>query len=326
MVARPGDRDRRVRRGQAAARLRASAQDGVKGFWVLTGLRSSSGALVPVVRGFVPASAASVGALAPPTGTGRAGRRARATRPGARRRRRAERAGRADPGGRHRRRRQPVGQPDLQRAALRRVGRERPLQPVPAPPANQGGGLDLLNAAYAVQWWLFGVFALLLWWRMVRQDAGRPPTAGGAGRPHRTAARRTARTTEPRSSAPRDRTRSRPPPAGVPRRSAESGGALLRYRFMAFFTGVMLIILTFVAIPVQIWGHNDVLVHIFGFIHGWGFLVYLVTVGRPRAAAALEPAAHRPGGHRRHRAVLLVHRRAPGDEADPGRAGRAARA
>jgi integral membrane protein len=55
-------------------------------------------------------------------------------------------------------------------------------------------------------------------------------------------------------------------------------GALLRYRFMAFFTGVMLIILTFVAIPVQIWGGNDVLVHIFGFIHGWGFILYLVTV------------------------------------------------
>ena len=47
---------------------------------------------------------------------------------------------------------------------------------------------------------------------------------------------------------------------------------------MAFFTGIMLLILTFVAIPLQVWGNNDVLVHIFGFIHGWGFIVYLVTV------------------------------------------------
>ena len=47
---------------------------------------------------------------------------------------------------------------------------------------------------------------------------------------------------------------------------------------MAFFTGTMLLILTFVAIPLQVWGNNDVLVHIFGFIHGWGFIVYLVTV------------------------------------------------
>jgi integral membrane protein len=66
------------------------------------------------------------------------------------------------------------------------------------------------------------------------------------------------------------------PPASRQQRGLP--GALLRYRFMAFFTGVMLIILTFVAIPVQIWGHNDGLVHIFGFIHGWGFVVYLVTV------------------------------------------------
>jgi integral membrane protein len=54
--------------------------------------------------------------------------------------------------------------------------------------------------------------------------------------------------------------------------------ALKRYRFMAFFTGVMLLILTFVAIPMQIWAHNDTLVHIFGFIHGWGFVVYLLSV------------------------------------------------
>jgi integral membrane protein len=46
---------------------------------------------------------------------------------------------------------------------------------------------------------------------------------------------------------------------------------------MAFFTGVMLIILTFVAIPLQVWAHNDAMVHVFGFIHGWGYVVYLVT-------------------------------------------------
>jgi integral membrane protein len=59
-------------------------------------------------------------------------------------------------------------------------------------------------------------------------------------------------------------------------RSARS--ALLRYRFMAFFTGVMLIILTFVAIPLQVWGHNATMVHIFGFIHGWGYIIYLLAV------------------------------------------------
>ncbi len=67
-----------------------------------------------------------------------------------------------------------------------------------------------------------------------------------------------------------------PPPPDRRLRSARS--ALKRYRFMAFFTGVMLLILTFVAIPLQIWAHNDALVHVFGFIHGWGYVVYLLAV------------------------------------------------
>jgi integral membrane protein len=62
------------------------------------------------------------------------------------------------------------------------------------------------------------------------------------------------------------------------KRLRSTRSALMRYRFMAFFTGVMLLILTFVAIPLQVWAHNDTMVHIFGFIHGWGFVVYLVTV------------------------------------------------
>ena len=45
------------------------------------------------------------------------------------------------------------------------------LTAVPPAPVDEGGGLGLRNAAYALQWWLFGAFALLLWWRMVRQDA-----------------------------------------------------------------------------------------------------------------------------------------------------------
>ena len=68
----------------------------------------------------------------------------------------------------------------------------------------------------------------------------------------------------------------RPPSPHPTPRSAP--GALRRYRFMAFFTGVMLLILTFVAIPLQVFADNDTLVHIFGFIHGWGFVIYLVTV------------------------------------------------
>ncbi len=42
-------------------------------------------------------------------------------------------------------------------------------QLVPAPtPASPG--VAWRNAAYAVQWWVFAGFALLLWWKMVRQE------------------------------------------------------------------------------------------------------------------------------------------------------------
>ncbi|MBO1752274.1 SURF1 family protein [Actinotalea sp. BY-33] len=39
------------------------------------------------------------------------------------------------------------------------------------PPTISGGGLDLQNLAYAVQWWIFGGFALVLWLRVVRDRA-----------------------------------------------------------------------------------------------------------------------------------------------------------
>jgi cytochrome oxidase assembly protein ShyY1 len=146
-------------------------QGGVDGFWVLTGLRVSSGALVPVVRGFVPARTVSQATLVPPPGPISLAGTLEPPDP-------APADGDAPT--------VPVGQIPAADTAdvvnlwgnpiynvLLYAGSSggTALQPVPAPPANQGGGLDLLNAAYAVQWWLFGVFALLLWWKMVRQDA-----------------------------------------------------------------------------------------------------------------------------------------------------------
>jgi surfeit locus 1 family protein len=43
------------------------------------------------------------------------------------------------------------------------------LQRVP-PPGVAEGGLSWLNAAYALQWWVFALFAAYMWWRMVRDD------------------------------------------------------------------------------------------------------------------------------------------------------------
>ncbi|MBO0899725.1 SURF1 family protein [Cellulomonas sp. zg-ZUI22] len=50
-----------------------------------------------------------------------------------------------------------------------------------APPTRAGAGLNVQNLAYAAQWWIFGLFAAGLWWRMVRDEAaGRPPLPGAA--------------------------------------------------------------------------------------------------------------------------------------------------
>jgi cytochrome oxidase assembly protein ShyY1 len=43
------------------------------------------------------------------------------------------------------------------------------VQRVPPPPLA-GGGLAWRNAAYALQWWVFALFAVYMWWRMVRDD------------------------------------------------------------------------------------------------------------------------------------------------------------
>ncbi|WP_228759958.1 SURF1 family protein [Pseudactinotalea sp. HY158] len=45
-----------------------------------------------------------------------------------------------------------------------------PLDDV-AVPTLSGGGLNLQNLAYAGEWFIFGGFAVLIWWRMVRDEA-----------------------------------------------------------------------------------------------------------------------------------------------------------
>lgn len=50
------------------------------------------------------------------------------------------------------------------------------LTKVPTPIGDTG--VNWRNAAYAVQWWVFALFALWLWWRMVREDHARPRLRG----------------------------------------------------------------------------------------------------------------------------------------------------
>ena len=55
-----------------------------------------------------------------------------------------------------------------------------------------------------------------------------------------------------------------------------TAGSILRYRVMAYFTGVMLLCLC-VAIILQVTKDQQKPVEIFGAIHGYGYLLYLIA-------------------------------------------------
>ena len=149
---------------------------GAEGLWVLTPLRLPDGSAVPVVRGWVPSAG--------DPGTGVAGLPSGEValegvlRP-------AEAASERRPG-------EGNGLPEgqLDRVAATELVQRWPYplltgyvvltgqSPAPAAVAPrpvgadppQGGGLDLRNLSYALQWWLFAAFGLFLWWRIVRDD------------------------------------------------------------------------------------------------------------------------------------------------------------
>jgi cytochrome oxidase assembly protein ShyY1 len=55
--------------------------------------------------------------------------------------------------------------------------------PLPRPVIEGGTGVNLQNAFYALQWWVFGLFAVALWLRLVRDEmaGGRRPSSGRRG-------------------------------------------------------------------------------------------------------------------------------------------------
>jgi integral membrane protein len=63
-------------------------------------------------------------------------------------------------------------------------------------------------------------------------------------------------------------------------------GALIRYRVMAFIVGTGLLILVFVAVPLQFGANIDLVAQIVGTMHGYLYIVYLI------AAADLARRAH----------------------------------
>ncbi len=54
-------------------------------------------------------------------------------------------------------------------------------------------------------------------------------------------------------------------------------GALARYRVMAYVVGIGLIILVFVGIPLQYGANQPAVVKIVGPIHGFLYIIYLIT-------------------------------------------------
>ena len=52
--------------------------------------------------------------------------------------------------------------------------------------------------------------------------------------------------------------------------------AALRYRVMAYITGVLIIVVWFVGIPLQVADHNTFIVNDIGTVHGFLYIVYIV--------------------------------------------------
>jgi integral membrane protein len=52
--------------------------------------------------------------------------------------------------------------------------------------------------------------------------------------------------------------------------------AVLRYRVMAYITGVVLIVLCGAGIPLQVVAHNDVIVNYVGDLHGFLYIIYII--------------------------------------------------
>jgi integral membrane protein len=56
-----------------------------------------------------------------------------------------------------------------------------------------------------------------------------------------------------------------------------TAAALLRYRVIAWVVGVGLVVLVLIGLPVKYAGHNDIVVAVVGPVHGFLYIVYLLT-------------------------------------------------
>ena len=52
---------------------------------------------------------------------------------------------------------------------------------------------------------------------------------------------------------------------------------MVRFRVMAWVTGVLLLVLVFIAMPMKYFGDDETLVSVVGVMHGWLYMAYLVA-------------------------------------------------
>lgn len=147
-------------------------RDGRNGSWVLTPIEveaDGAPATLPVVRGWLPA-----GTAAPPAPSGRVTLegRLRGSEPAA--------GADATDGELAAGQVEAVSSADLVNLWHPPIYAGYLVQSEPAPvapllavtvePVDAGGGFHLLNLSYALQWWVFALFAVFLWWRTVRDS------------------------------------------------------------------------------------------------------------------------------------------------------------
>ncbi|GAA4193268.1 SURF1 family protein [Streptosporangium oxazolinicum] len=154
----------------ASKRLLVAERDG--GLWLLSPLDLGDGTSIPVVRGWV-ATAGDPAVTAPAEGRVVLSGRLQASE--------------ATDSVQRRTRQLPPGQVltvssaeliNLWRgtklrdgfmvAATQSPAPEVAARPVSVPPPTEPGGLTWRNLAYAAQWWIFGLFAVFMWWHFVR--------------------------------------------------------------------------------------------------------------------------------------------------------------
>lgn len=127
----------------------------------------------------------------------------------------------------------------------------------------QGEGA-LQNAGYALQWWAFAIFGMVMVVKVAASLGDRERVAAAAAplpRRRKGSAMDIARAAE--LIEPEDL-------PGIRK-------ALLRYRIMAWVVGVLLVVLVVVGMPLKYLGDNDVVVVATGVPHGWLYMVLLIT-------------------------------------------------